>query len=170
MPINHYFGDKKLEFIRMKGPKGQGISEMAYRVVDGPGLSRYSSHISLNDVDFELLEVIKVLKSILFLLCYDTFFGFFKVIGVKRRNKTCSCFLSACCCFTKNSLAQDNNKRRMSDPSGDLEKKLENFKNRPIHKSRSENQVLQPDEYGINEIEATDFTKGIDIRVKFQLV
>jgi len=48
----------------------------------------------------------------------------------------------------------------MSDPSNDLEKQLDAWKGRPIHKSRSENQVSQQDEFGVNEIEATDFTKG----------
>lgn len=57
MPVNHYFGDKKLEFIRMRGPNGQGISEMAYRVIDGSNISRSASHVSLNDVDFEFMQV-----------------------------------------------------------------------------------------------------------------
>ena len=74
--------------------------------------------------------------------------------------KKCSCLLSACCLSDISSSAQDGYKRRMSDPSNDLEKQLDAWKGRPIHKSRSENQVSQQDEFGVNEIEATDFTKG----------
>lgn len=76
-----------------------------------------------------------------------------------KKSKVRPCLLSACC-FSKCFFAQENNQRRMSDPTGELEKRLENIKIRPITKSRSENQVLQDDDNGINEIEAIDFTKG----------
>ncbi|XP_074593834.1 uncharacterized protein KIAA0930 homolog isoform X2 [Brevipalpus obovatus] len=138
IPINHYFGDKRLEFIRMKGPMKKGIAEMAFRAVDAPNIRRFGSNISLNDADFGFLEVLDI----------DEY-------------KKCSCLLSACCLSTNSSSAQDQDffRRRMSDPSNDLEKRLEAWKGRPIPKSRSENQVSQQDDYGVNEIEATDFSK-----------
>lgn len=57
IPINHYFGDKRLEFIRMKGPMKKGIAEMAFRAVDAPSIRRFGSNISLNDADFASLDV-----------------------------------------------------------------------------------------------------------------
>ncbi|XP_053205661.1 uncharacterized protein KIAA0930 homolog isoform X2 [Panonychus citri] len=114
-PINHYFGNKRMEFIRMKGPRSRGISEMAYRKISETGLSRSGSSVSLHEGDFEMFE--------------------------------------------HHDLVQ----RRMSDPSNELEKKLQSWKGKPLSKSRSANQVFNPEEEsGINEVEATDFTEEME--------
>lgn len=46
-----------MEFIRMKGPRCRGISEMAYRKISETGLSRSGSNASLCEGEFEMFEV-----------------------------------------------------------------------------------------------------------------
>lgn len=85
----------------------------------------------------------------------------FKVLDIDLPDKSSNAHSLSCFSCCSRAQHHDLVQRRMSDPSNELEKKLQSWKGKPLSKSRSANQVFNPEEEsGINEVEATDFTEG----------
>lgn len=139
-PKAYFQGQQRIEFVRMKGPAGKGIAEMAVAKQKGANCETPTSEpgfsITSNEFDDEM-EVIPI-KS-------------YTIVPLFSQ------------CLKPDDQENDYIQRRMSDPSSNLKSYISGWQQRrEVKKAISENDFINCYANGVNEIEAGDVRDELD--------